>query len=131
MADFLKSFSILALVFAIGCSGKTGFEPDNFPTYVEQDGVSLRINYVQDSNSPHPASSIVFCVPEKGRATLTFNNATGYVIKVLFDEEIDAGCKSVNIDVTNNDGKLLSTGIYLARFQFQDLDHLEIFYFFI
>ncbi|MCH8026687.1 MAG: hypothetical protein IID63_01030 [candidate division Zixibacteria bacterium] len=129
MAIFLKTVTILALVFAIGCSGKTGFEPDDFPTYVEQDGVSLRINYTQDSNSPHPAPSIDFCLPESGKAILTLNNATGYLIKVLLDKEIDAGCHSVNFDVTNEDGKILQDGIYMTKLQFQDLIFLSILYF--
>lgn len=129
MADFLKTFSILALVFTIGCSGKTGFEPDDFPTYVEQDGVSLRINYVQASNSPLPAPSITFSVPESGRATVTLKNATGYLIKVLFDEEVQAGSVIVYFDITNEDNKILQDGIYIIKLQFQELIFLSVLYF--
>ena len=129
MAIFLKTVTILALVFAIGCSGKTGFEPDDFPTYVEQDGVSLRINNVQESNSPLPAPSITFSVPESGRAIVTLKNATGYLIKVLFNEEVQAGRVIVYFDITNEDDKILQDGIYIIKLQFEDLIFLSVLYF--
>ena len=128
MADFLKTFSILALVFSIGCSGKTGFEPDDFPTYVELDGVSLRINYVQNSNSPLPVLTIDFATPERGRVILTLNNATGYRIKVLLDREIDAGFHSIPWEFTNEEGEQPKDGIYIIRLQFGEIVDLKILF---
>lgn len=128
MADFLKTISILALVFAIGCSGKSGLEPDSFPTYFEQDGVSLRINYTQDLNSPHPALSIDFATPERGRVILTLNNATGYRIKVLLDREIDAGNHSIPWEFTNEEGEQPKNGIYIIRLQFGEIVDLKILF---
>lgn len=126
MAIFLKTVTILALVFAIGCSGKSGLEPDSFPTYFEQDGVSLKIDYVENSNNPHPTASISFCVPEKGRVILTLINATGYLVKVLYDEEREMGCEIIYYDVTNNDGETLKNGIYLARIQYNDVVDFKV-----
>ena len=129
MAYFRTTISILALVFAIGCSGKSGLEPDDFPTYVEQDGVSLKIGYVENSNDPHPTASISFCVPEKGRAILTLINATGYLVKVLYDEEREVGCEIVYYAVTNKDGEPLKNGIYLVRIQFRDVVDFKVIVF--
>lgn len=128
MANFLRTISILALVFVIGCSGKTGFEPDNFPVLIEQEGVSLKINYVENSNASHPATTIVVCVPESGRAIVTFNNATGYLIKVLLDEEVDAGCINVTLDLINEDGEIVQDGIYTVKLRFLDFVRHQILY---
>lgn len=126
MADFLKTFSILALVFALGCSGKSGFEPDDFPTYVEQDGVTLKIE-VSDSPTIRPIT--YFAIPEDGWVTLTLHNITDYRIKFLVDENLTAGSYSIRFDMTNEAGEQVKDGLYLIRLNFQGMIVLELLYF--
>lgn len=76
-----------------------------------------------------PAPQVTFSIPVDEHIKLTLNNATGYEIKVLVDQFLQAGTHSVDFEFTNNDGKPLKTGIYFFELIAGELSQLQVQYF--
>ncbi|HSL89814.1 MAG TPA: S8 family serine peptidase, partial [Ignavibacteriaceae bacterium] len=70
-------------------------------------------DYVLHQNYPNPfnpSTRISFTVPEKSIVKITLNDILGREIRTLFNEEVTAGTKELEID-----GSLLSSGNYIVR----------------
>jgi serine protease AprX len=70
-------------------------------------------DYVLHQNYPNPfnpSTRISFTVPEKSFIKITLNDILGREIRTLFNEEVTAGTKELEID-----GSSLSSGNYIVR----------------
>lgn len=122
-------FALIIFSLSFGCEYSLVIRPNTFPTYVEKDGVSLSINSSQSSSIPLPAPFITISIPAPGQVRLALYNSTGYEIKVLLDEFLNAGTKVVYYELNNSDGKPLKTGIYIFEAVFKDETFLRLEYF--
>lgn len=76
--------------------------------------LSLKQNYPNPFN---PKTMIFFYLPENQAASLKIYNLKGQQIKSLIDAKLAAGEYSYSWDGQDEDGKQVSTGIYLYRLQ--------------
>ena len=122
--------SVILISFCLpGCSQNSIVSPEEFPTSVSKDGFALSISASDAAGIQMPTPTIDFAVPEDGWAKLTLYNATGYEVKVLFDENVTAGVVSVPFELTNDKGKSLKSGIYVLELKFKDIRELALRYF--
>ncbi len=74
---------------------------------------SLEQNYPNPFN---PNTTISYSMPTAGKVRLEVYNLKGQLVKILVDEEIDAGIYSVNWNGKDSSGKSVASGIYFYRF---------------
>jgi hypothetical protein len=79
----------------------------------------LRQNYPNPFN---PVTTIVFSVPERGRARLSVYNVRGELVVKLKDDVVEAGEVSVSWDGRDRFGRQLSSGVYFYRLRVGDLE---------
>jgi hypothetical protein len=73
---------------------------------------SLAQNYPNPFN---PTTQIDYSIPERSQVTITIYNILGQSIRTVLDEEKPAGRYSIVWDGKDDNGSLVSTGIYLYR----------------
>lgn len=74
----------------------------------------LRQNYPNPFN---PATRISFGIPKASRVKLVVYNLLGRRVKTLLDQKQAAGFHQIVWDGTNDQGKLLSSGVYFYRLE--------------
>jgi hypothetical protein len=68
--------------------------------------------------APNPfgsATAVAFSMPHPGRARLEIVDVRGRIVRVLVDDEIDAGLQRVDWDGRDEAGRRLASGVYFAR----------------
>lgn len=68
------------------------------------------------SNYPNPfnpSTNIPFNLPEKSNVNITIYDLTGRTIKILVNEQFNEGTHRVIWDGTNDNGRLVSNGVYI------------------
>jgi hypothetical protein len=65
----------------------------------------------------NPATTISFCVPTAANTLCEIRNVVGYHVKTLWNGPVEAGCKSLYWDLTNDDGEQVVDGFYYAYLQ--------------
>jgi len=74
-------------------------------------------------NYPNPfnaATTIAFNLPKRMHVTVKIYNLLGQSVKTLVDEEVSGGQHRIYWDGKNNQGNLISTGLYIVRLQAKD-----------
>lgn len=74
-------------------------------------------------NYPNPfnaATTISFNLPRRMNVSVKIYNILGQFVKTLVDEEIRGGNHKIYWDSRNNQGNLISTGVYIIRMQSKD-----------
>jgi len=128
----LLLLNLVALVLCfLGCSNNPISSPEEFPTSAAADGYELSISDSSQGPAAMPAPQVTFAIPEAGHVKITLKNATGYEIKVLVDQDLQAGVHEVDLELTNKEGKSLTTGIYLLELIAGEFHQLKVqFYLF-
>jgi len=75
-------------------------------------GYSLENNYPNPCN---PQTEICFSLPEKTCVTLTIYNVAGQKVKTLIDQVMDRGIHTLGWNGEDEQGNLVSSGVYLYR----------------
>lgn len=78
-------------------------------------GYQLHHNYPNPFN---PSTNIRFDIPAQTYIRLDVFNALGNLVKTILDATKDAGSYSITWNGTDNEGNLLSTGIYFFRLKY-------------
>jgi hypothetical protein len=78
---------------------------------------SLKQNYPNPFN---PDTDIQFSIREGGRVSLKVYNVRGQVVKTLVDRSMQAGQYTAHWDGTNDNGQLVSSGIYFCKMEAND-----------
>ena len=76
-----------------------------------------------EQNFPNPFNSqtkIEYGLPEGSHVKITIYDTMGREVKMLFNGVQEPGYKSIIWNGTNNDGRIISAGIYLYSFQVKD-----------
>ena len=84
-----------------------GDEPE-MPSYVNR----LEQNFPNPFN---PSTTIEFGLREKGHVSLAIYDVAGHLVRILIDEERDAGAYKASWDGKNNIGSAIASGIYFYR----------------
>lgn len=76
--------------------------------------MTLHQNYPNPFN---PVTTIRYELPEKSFVNITIYDMLGRQVRTLINQTQDAGFKSVIWNATNDNGKLVSAGVYLYKIQ--------------
>jgi len=90
----------------------------NLLSVVSRIGAILPENYELNQNYPNPfnaATRISFALPEAQMTTLEIFNVSGQKVGTLIDSYLDAGKYDITWDGIGDDGKAVSSGIYLYK----------------
>ena len=94
-----------------------------------EDLTTVIINdFVLLQNFPNPFNSITsisFQLQAESSISITIYDFMGNVVKDLFSGIESSGYKSINWDATNNNGDLVSTGMYFYRLQVGDASEVK------
>jgi hypothetical protein len=74
----------------------------------------LRIDSI-GPNPFNPRTSIAFSIPRDGAAALTVHDAAGRTVRTLLRGAIRAGAHAVEWDGRDDQGRLVASGVYVAR----------------
>ena len=97
------------------------FKDSNFgePTLFSINGSALiPEEFILSQNYPNPFSSstiIQYDLPESQKVVIKIYDVRGRLVKVIVDEEQNAGFKNANWDGTNEDGDQVSSGVYFYQ----------------
>ena len=94
-----------------------------------EDLTTVIINdFVLLQNFPNPFNSITsisFQLQAESSVSVTIYDFMGNVVKDLFSGIESSGYKSINWDATNNNGDLVSTGMYFYRLRVGDASEVK------
>jgi len=85
---------------------------------VDPDYDPIPLSYKLNQNYPNPfnpETRIYFEIPKQHKIKIVIYNVLGQVVRTLTDEQFDAGRHIVNWDGLDNNGKQVSTGVYIYR----------------
>ena len=85
---------------------------------VETDEVVIENEKLKIENYPNPfnpETQIAFNLPEAGQVRLAVYNLKGQLVKVLADEALPAGDNCIVWNGRNENGRMVSSGVYLVR----------------
>jgi len=71
---------------------------------------ALGANYPNPFN---PETIIPISLPERSKISLTVYNILGQKVKTILNDVLDAGKHYINYNGTNNEGRKLSSGVYI------------------
>jgi hypothetical protein len=92
----------------------------NFITEVENDLTNQMPKYSILNSYPNPfnpSTKINFAIPEASSVKIKVYDILGTEIKTLFDNKISAGEYSISWNGTDNNGKILNSGVYLITME--------------
>jgi hypothetical protein len=95
----------------------------NLLTVTKGEPPILPKSFALHQNYPNPfnaSTSIAYELPEAARVKIEVFNVMGQLVKILLDEEEDAGVHVVEWDGTNETGDNVASGVYLYRFSSDD-----------
>ena len=90
---------------------------------VDEGPNSIPNDFRLEQNFPNPFNSqtkIEYGLPEGSHVKITIYDTMGREVKMLFNGVQEPGYKSIIWNGTNNDGRIISAGIYLYSFQVKD-----------
>jgi len=83
---------------------------------------ALHNNYPNPFN---PSTTIKYDIPEKSHVSLSIYDINGQIVKNLVESEQSAGKYNMVWDGTNNNGKVVTSGIYLLRISAGDFTKIQ------
>ncbi|UCF05783.1 MAG: T9SS type A sorting domain-containing protein [bacterium] len=104
-ADYLHDI----LTFFWSGAGEPTGEEDRLPKVTR-----LFQNYPNPFN---PSTTIRFDLPKKARVKLAVYNVKGELVRLLLDEEVDAGRNEVVWNGNNNRNRRVGSGIYFYKLE--------------
>lgn len=102
----------LLMIFLVACSTSDDKRSVGLQPVGGDNLVSVKISVV---NRPCPSTIIDFEIIEATNVKLDVLTATGYVVRVLIDDRVEAGIMNIEWDHTNESGIEVEAGIYLLR----------------
>jgi hypothetical protein len=78
----------------------------------------IPVSYALDQNYPNPFNAgtvISFSLPERGKVNVSVYNVLGQTVRVLANEDMEAGIRSVNWDGRDDNGAPAASGVYFYR----------------
>ncbi len=94
-----------AMIRALGLL--VGTEPNNI--------TELKISSINYPNPFNPTTTIQYNVPKAGKVTVEIFNIAGQKVKTLVNEKQNAGINSVQWNGTDDNGKVVTSGVYLYK----------------
>ena len=94
-----------------------GDDYDNQDEIERIDGVALRQNYPNPFN---PQTNIEFLLKESGKVKIEIFNILGQKVRILMDQYLEKGHRSVSWDGKDDQGQKLASGVYWYRIQAGD-----------
>jgi hypothetical protein len=88
------------------------------PTGVIEIGSTLPVSFELDQNFPNPfnpSTRIAFALNEPANVTLSVYNLLGQKVRMLVDEQMQAGSYAVDFDARDMSGHALPSGLYFYR----------------
>jgi hypothetical protein len=76
------------------------------------------VSYALDQNYPNPFNAgtvISFSLPERSKVNVSVYNVLGQTVRVLANEEMEAGVRTVNWDGRDENGASAASGVYFYR----------------
>ncbi len=84
--------------------------------YTNEDLIPGKFNLSQNYPNPfNPGTEISFTISKSSQVELTVFNVLGQRVITLLSDQLTEGTYNVNWDGTNNDGNVVSSGMYLYR----------------
>ena len=99
-------------------SGEDSYWEDNFSITIETlgiDGESLPVAYSLSDAYPNPfnpSTKIQYGVPKEDLVSITIHDVVGRHVKTLVSTKKDPGSHTVHWDATNDQGEMVSAGMY-------------------
>jgi hypothetical protein len=95
-------------------------EPET-PANVEETAIPYKFNLEQNYPNPfNPETRISFDLPVKGNATLRIYDIIGSEIRTLINSELEKGSYHVTWNGKDNNGKNVSSGVYIYKLDFEN-----------
>lgn len=111
----------VASIYSVGEGGTlSAMKLSTGPTVVAE---TVPVNFAITGNYPNPfnpSTTISFSLTETGRASLAVYNVTGQKVRELVSGTLPAGWHSVVWDGRDQNGKPVSSGIYISRLMMRD-----------
>jgi hypothetical protein len=107
----------IAVACTLIVSGETGIED---LSSVIPEKFELNQNYPNPFN---PTTRITFALPVRSAVRLIIYDLLGRQVRGLLAEELPAGHHAIIWDGTNDQGRPVSSGVYLYRLVTRDFDH--------
>ena len=86
----------------------------------------LNFNLFQNYPNPfNPITTLTYDLPEDTFVDITIYDMLGNVVSNLINKNQNSGFKSVQWDATNNQGELVSAGVYLYKIQAGDFSQTK------
>lgn len=114
-AQFGWCLLAVATLLVAGCSSQEVIGPADTHVDTDTDGVAPKITVTTDYSEAQPETHITFDLSKAGYVLFEITNATGYHVRTLVDDEIEAGSYSILWDIKNDDGEDIGGGIYLIH----------------
>ncbi len=80
---------------------------------------NLHQNYPNPFN---PITTIQYDLPQQSQVNITIYDLLGQRVKTIIEQNQDAGSKTIQWDATNDQGKLVSAGVYICQIRVHDPD---------
>jgi len=109
--------------YAVRYDDGSAAAPD--PTGVEsgeEEGVPKSVTVTSSPNPFNPTTTIRFGVPRRCHASLRVYDASGRVVRLLLEEDLEAGYHEILWDGRGQDGRIAASGVYFARLSAGDRD---------
>ena len=104
---------IIPIIFIWGCSKPTEGNNINFLIPSPPNELNLKVSKVEGTDQSFPQIDINYEIPERTFVHLEIKNVTGYTVRVLHDDYMDAGSHIISWDGLNLDGETTNKGIYI------------------
>ena len=112
---------LIPILFIWGCSKPTEGNKINLLEPSPPNELNLKVSKTGGANQSFPQIDIAFVIPEYTFVHLEIKNATGYTVKVLYDDYSDAGTQMISWDGSNDNGEITNKGIYIIYLKTSNL----------
>ena len=91
--------------------------------------LNFSVEKIISTDRAYPLYDITFSLPTPGHVRLVLLNSTGYEVKELLNEDLQAGSHFVSWALDNNDGERINNGIYILDIVAGDLTDRKVLIF--
>lgn len=113
---------LVAALLSWGCSSQEVVGPATTTAEEHSNETVSKLTVTTHWDNAQPSTEIAFSLPKAGDVFLEITNATGYHVRTLVDEYLEAGSHSISWDGKNDDGEDIGAGIYLYHLATSDYE---------